>query len=643
MFGTGFNFVEKKIWDHFIISDSNFELFQDNLSEDKIKNLYLKLKLYEKKGYVIYQKYFISMKNIFDSDLIIKENNTNKKNSSNSENSSCMSESDNNSNKNNYFDEIYDLIFKRFREIKCIIKNNKNIFYLTDLKQDNYVNSYNIVCALTIFLKTSFENKIKLLFDLTDNDEDGYLNKNEIEYMITTINQIFGEEVRTINTNSSILTQSLTNLKVNNILYELLYGQGELYNNLVKEQFYIPFETIYKSIKKIKNYKYRIIPCFINFKDCLYSHKMEKMINVKEKHKKDFINISSELVLDQTKNINKHFIKKKFSLNNLNEVIKPIKIENEIYIHKEKKHKKLKLNSPEKFRRSIKRRKSFIKSDRSLKELIKNSTIFSDDETNLNYNSDNNLDDISNKKNFSQYAFLAHFSDIKNIEVEPGIIRFLPNEIDKNDNYNNNNRQKIRMEPKTPDFRKKPKNFINIRNKQNKLIDSLNEISEVVNKESKRFLCKFKTNKKYENKFMKKNESKNVIKNIRRPPHQDSFSTKNLKSYLNINYQRKQSRSIHMKNQKRFFFKKNLNPERYKTLKEIFDEINNQKKNFNYDSINHINNEIIKEYKKIKVEMNKFRNKSTIFKEHNKNSFISHTFFTPKNKYNKSFFRSIKY
>ena len=37
-----------------------------------------------------------------------------------------------------------------------------------------------------------------MLFDLIDIDEDGYLNKNEIEYMITAINQLIGEEVSTI-------------------------------------------------------------------------------------------------------------------------------------------------------------------------------------------------------------------------------------------------------------------------------------------------------------------------------------------------------------------------------------------------------------------------------------------------------------
>ena len=199
MFLKGFK-SEKKIWDHFMISDRNFEVFQDCLTERKIKQLYLKLKEYEEKGYVEYQKYFISMKYIFDSDILPNENNNvynnnSRESSINSDN--CSSENEKISNKNSYFSEIYDLIFKRFREIKCIIKNNKSIFYLTDFKKEKFINSYNLVCALTIFLKTRFENKIKLLFDLTDIDEDGleYLvslneNKDKIYDLFTPVIRI---------------------------------------------------------------------------------------------------------------------------------------------------------------------------------------------------------------------------------------------------------------------------------------------------------------------------------------------------------------------------------------------------------------------------------------------------------------------
>ena len=316
----------------------------------------------------------------------------------------------------------------------------------------------------------------------------------------------------------------------------------------------------------------------------------------------------------------------KFSLSNLNAIITPIKIDNEVYINKEKKFKKLRLNSSQMFKRSIKKRKALLQSDKSLKDLMKYSTILNDDENKQIYNNNNNWY-IGNKKNFFQYAFLAHFSDIRNIEVEPGIIKFTPNEIEKNDNNNKIKNDKIT--PKNPDVRKKIKNNIYNKNKP------LNKIIENDNKACNRHFNRFQT--------IKKIESKNVIKSVKeRPVHQDSLSTKNILNIFKRNIRGKHSKSIYIKKKKKITFKKNLNSERYKTVEEIFEEIKNEKNNFNYDSINHINNEIIKNYKKMNIEMKKFKNSSTIFREYKKKSFNFPRFLTPRNKnHNKNYFKSI--
>ena len=592
MFRISNNTTNNKNLDNIFISDNYFNSFQRSLTEEKIKKLYLQLKQYEKKGYVIYTRYLISMKAIFDQELQTSKN----QDIVNSQDNSILSESENSEkSKQNFYDELYDLIFKRFREIKCIIKNNKNIFYLTDFKKENYINSYNLVCALSIFLISCFENKIKLLFNLSDVDEDGYLNKKEIELMIVTINQLFGEEVSTINTNSSILSQSLTNIKVNNILYELLYGEGNLYNKIVEEKNYITFDKFYECIKNIKNYKYKIIPCYVNFKDCLYSHRKEKMINVREKYKRDFIDISSALVLEMNKNINSENCKK-FSLSNLNEVIVPIKINKNEYVKKESKFKKLKINpSPERFRRNIKNRELFLKSDKSLKELMKNSTIFDENREN-NKNKANSVinEENSSRKNVSfQYAFQANFSDIKNIEVEPGIIKFLPNEIAKNDSNKNN----IKLSHKSPSKRKKLNNIslsVN-KNKEIKLFQSVNKIVENNEEENDINLIKYS----YDKSKIKNNNIN--FKNINSlecliPKNVGNFSSG---SIFHLNH----SNSTYLKKRKNNVFKKmNIN-ERYKTLDEILKEIKTQEKNFNLDSAGYASNKIIKQFKKIQLDM----------------------------------------
>ena len=57
MYRTGLNSPNNKYRNYFQISDNNFEIFKNILTEKKIKQLNIKLKQYEKKGLVTYQKY----------------------------------------------------------------------------------------------------------------------------------------------------------------------------------------------------------------------------------------------------------------------------------------------------------------------------------------------------------------------------------------------------------------------------------------------------------------------------------------------------------------------------------------------------------------------------------------------------------
>ena len=243
--------------DDFLINNDNinnnniYDLFQQNITVEKIKKLNNIFKKYEKKGMIDYINFISCMKNIFD---LNKDNNIS-------------------------FDEIYNNIFKRFREKKCILNKNKEILYITDIKNENNIYTYNILYLLCIFLYSDFYTKIKTLFEISDIDEDGLLNKTEIKNMITLVNNLFCDEINLIKINSSILSQSLTNIKVKNIL-------KELFHFLEKFDYYINFETFYKNIIKIKNYKYNILPCCINFKESLlFYQKKEKIIKIKKNMK----------------------------------------------------------------------------------------------------------------------------------------------------------------------------------------------------------------------------------------------------------------------------------------------------------------------------------------------------------------------
>ena len=90
------------------IKDEEFESFQTTLNKRLILDLYKIFKIYEQKGLINYDIYKEAM-----ADTFKKYN-----------------------NKDN-FEYIFDLIFNRFQKIKCILKNNKTVFYLTEMKYKN--------------------------------------------------------------------------------------------------------------------------------------------------------------------------------------------------------------------------------------------------------------------------------------------------------------------------------------------------------------------------------------------------------------------------------------------------------------------------------------------------------------------------
>ena len=381
------------------ISDEEFELFQKALSKEIVLELYSLFKLFEKNGLINYKIYIESITQIFKKY---------------------------NKDKNHNFKDIFDLIFYRFQKIKCIMKNDKKVFYLINMVPQNCIETYIIVCFLTIFIKCRIIDKIKLLFELTDIDDDGFLNKSEIKQMISTINFMFCEENALINTNSSILAQSLMNIKVKEKLNKIMYDPGNL-NIVLQKEKYINFDQFHNSLIKIKNYKYEIIPCFMNIKKCLYYKRIEKIIEIKSKNKHEFLRATSALSSDRpnTSNPFKRF-KRNFSASNLGKIIKNVKINNDNNKIKIKKKSHLLLGIKEK--------------NKSFRELLKESTIFSDDENeNIQKKEEKSMDDRNlssitkripyynkkkDKKDKPSYIFEADFDKIKKIEVQPAILKF---------------------------------------------------------------------------------------------------------------------------------------------------------------------------------------------------------------------------
>lgn len=645
-----------------LIPDIYLEEFQNSITEARIKNLYLKLKNYESKGYVTHDKYLQSMKEIFDEpikELIkIKED--------------LDYDSISNINKENrliniedYINEVYELYFLRFREIKCIIKNNKTVFYLTDFKPENFISSYNIICSLIIFLKSCFDNKIRLLFNLTDIDEDGFLNENEIRNMITTCNFLFCEEGNIINTNSSILAQSLTNYKVNEIIKEILYDPGNLYIALEEEK-YINFDMLYKSIILVKDYKYKIIPCFINLKQCLNNVKKEKVIKINDKYKYDFITISSSLFSQKYFGNNRIKLNKNLSSSYLNSIIKPKKVtdnnennnklelpnigKNFFYrrnsVHRTTNRNKFnniqkKFNNNENsssnynnsvisnsnmsdFNHHSINKKLVIEKKKTFKELIRECNIIEmeaeknkSQETNKNFNKNTYY---NNDKQEVKYIFEANFDKIRNIEVEPGLIKFISDNKNKLsnssiNNYSNGHNNKIM--PKNSSKKNVSFNFSKDMVQEEKSSEGQESKSKTSNNDIKK-IKKLKINYSYNDKLQYNFKAKtgDLIKQSKTLNFKEIKSVKNQEKVNNLpNFTRNNYRKNTNRNKVNIFNKNKVNilnsiyseGRRYKTLDEIFGEIKNQENKYNNDSYGGINAGLMKGFNKIKDEQKEIK------------------------------------
>ena len=636
------------------IKDEEFDSFQNTLNKELIIELYSIFKIFEKKGIINYDIYMESMTEIFKKY-----------------------------NKENDFKSIFDLIFNRFQKIKCILKNNKTVFYMTEMVRKNEIETYIIACFLTILIKCKIFDKIKLLFNLTDVDDDGLLNKNEIKLMISTINFLFCENSE-ININSSILSQSLMNIKVKTKINKLMNDPGNL-NLILHQEKYVDFDTFFDCLQKIENYKYEIIPCFINIRKCLYNKRAEKILEIKNKIKKEFVQESSALSNMKPKTP-LQLMKKNFSAS-LNRVIKNVKLKNESDIDLDVRN----------FNSELKRKKNLLlglkERNKSFKELLKESSILAENE------GENNLDKSEINKNSSssntdklfkintfrkkssnkpKYIFEADFDKIKKIEVEPALLKFsgektfsknirrynsniniLNSKLDENFNpknfghktsmefFNTNKNNNIKIKNIFQEFPQNNKNNIRLKNNNMNLmkrssIYPLNYKNDIIQNLNVNLFQNITSAKRHNNSLKDFHKAKSSLNKILEKTDYNSKTAKNNINRLNINKKtdinklNKQS-IIKLKNNYRF------NTPINHFIKER--KLKIKLRNYNKTNINKINSMKIIENKTFnKKETDKISNKnnnksyiksniSKIFHDRNKNAKNANSIYNKKKFY----------
>ena len=198
-----------------------------------------------------------------------------------------------------YLNQICLLIFERLKEKKCIFKINppfssKN-YSLTDITSTEKIEILIVQLFLSAIMITNFKTKLESMFNIIDTDNDKLINEEEIKKLVIITNKLFYEDSKEKFSKSSLIQQAMSNFKANKALSKLLYGKSDLKKLLEKEK-YINFEQFYERLIKLDNYMYDIIPMFISLKKFLSNKKEEIEMYLDDKCKKDFVDISYELI-----------------------------------------------------------------------------------------------------------------------------------------------------------------------------------------------------------------------------------------------------------------------------------------------------------------------------------------------------------
>ena len=195
------------------------------------------------------------------------------------------------------FFPLFEQIFNRFKLLKCkIIYNPKNDnYFVNNIYSNEEIDIFEINCALACFIKCFFFEKLKILFDLTDIDEDGFINVSEVKKLIFTLNYIFCREDNSLRVDSTLALLSLASIKAKKS-YDLIMRHPGNLSYVLMEEKYINFNHFISAVKRVYNYKYSLMPLFISLKYSLALNRTEKELELKKSNFNDYSKISNDIV-----------------------------------------------------------------------------------------------------------------------------------------------------------------------------------------------------------------------------------------------------------------------------------------------------------------------------------------------------------
>ena len=196
------------------------------------------------------------------------------------------------------FTKLYEKIFNRFKLLKAEVNRDhkiENSYFISRIFSEEEIDIYEISCALACFVKCYFTEKLKLLFDLTDIDDDGFISDNEIRKLIFTVNLLFYDEAHPSCTGSTILSNSLASIRAKKSFNMIMKHPGNL-SEIIQEEKYIHFEQFKSAVEKVYKYKFDLMPLFISLKQAIKTKRGEKEINIKYETFHEYGKISNDIV-----------------------------------------------------------------------------------------------------------------------------------------------------------------------------------------------------------------------------------------------------------------------------------------------------------------------------------------------------------
>ena len=255
--------IEQNIYDDFIqyLTITKFKEFAENCKQREIENTKHDMRL--KKSQFIQ----IMKSSFFSSDKFIK---------------------------------LYEKIFNRFKLLKAEVNRDhkiENSYFISRIFSEEEIDIYEISCALACFVKCYFKEKLKLLFDLTDIDDDGFISDSEVRKLIYTVNLLFYEEAHPSSTGSTILSNSLASIRAKKSFNMIMKHPGNL-SEVIQEEKYINFSQFESAVKKVYKYKFNLMPMFISLKHALSTKRGEKEFEIKYETFFDYGKISNDIVTE---------------------------------------------------------------------------------------------------------------------------------------------------------------------------------------------------------------------------------------------------------------------------------------------------------------------------------------------------------